>query len=110
VIDLDDYSRKYFILHGDSLYEREMANVGDEFKADLANLGTKADTPRERQAIKQLSLSWDEFWLLYGSEKSLIKPSTDGETGDLPESLQNALDKIRERRGGVFSAGRLGIA
>jgi two-component system sensor histidine kinase GlrK len=110
MFDLEDYSRKYFVLNGDPLYEKELDSVRSDFISDLSRLDLKARTPREREAIKGLSLSWNDFWLSFGSEKARLKGDSDDATsGDLPESLQNALDKIRERTETVMAAVRVGI-
>src|ERR1051326_629465 len=52
IIDLEDYSLKYFSLGGDPLYERELGNIGDQFKVHLAEIDINAHRSEERQAIK----------------------------------------------------------
>src|SRR5262244_1833983 len=49
VFDLEDYSRKYFVLKGDPLYERELTDIRNGFTTDLTGLVSKARTPRERE-------------------------------------------------------------
>jgi two-component system sensor histidine kinase GlrK len=107
--DLHDYSSKYFALKGDPFYERELQDTRAEFTDDLSDLETKSRTPREREAIKQLSRSWEDFWLLFGREKEALTPDSDADAGDLPESLQNALDRIQESTDNAYSAVRSGI-
>ena len=109
MFDLEDYSRKYFVLNGDPMYERELGDIRTDFISDLTRLETKARTPREREAIKGLSLSWNEFWLSFGTEKARLNVAADATPEDLPESLQGALDKIRENTESVMAAVRAGI-
>jgi signal transduction histidine kinase len=107
--DLLDASRKYFVLNGDAVYAQELADVRADFISDLSQLETKAHTPKEREAIKGLSLSWNEFWLAFDSEKSRLKADADADSGDLPESLQNAIDKIKDNTETVMLAVSDGI-
>jgi two-component system sensor histidine kinase GlrK len=109
MFDLEDYSRKYFVLKGDPLYERELADIRNSFTTDLTGLVSKARTPREREAIKGLSRAWDDFWLVFGREKSHLDTNTDSTIEDFPEPLQTALDKIRDNTDAVMAAVRGGI-
>jgi two-component system sensor histidine kinase GlrK len=109
MFDLEDCARKYFVLNGDPVYERELASVRSDFISDLTQLETKSRTPREREAIKGLSLAWNDFWLSFGSEKARLNADADATSGDLPESLQNALDRIRDNTETVMAAVSAGI-
>jgi two-component system sensor histidine kinase GlrK len=108
IFDLEDYSRKYFVLKGDPLYERELTDTRLGFTADLGQLVSKVRSAREREAIKELSRSWEDFWLVFGREKSHLDPESEA-SEDFPEPLQNGLDKIRESTDNVMSAVRAGI-
>src|SRR5262249_12783291 len=96
--DLEDYSQKYFALHGDPLYERELMETRSEFATDVTKLQATAHTPAEDAAIKTLSNSWEQFWVKFAAEKANLpaKAPPDALPGELPESLQNALDKIHD--------------
>src|SRR5215475_14194673 len=84
MFDLEDYSRKYFVLKGDPLYERELADIRNSFTTDLTDLVGKARTPKEHEAIKGLSHAWDDFWLVFGREKSHLETDTDSSVEDFP--------------------------
>jgi len=109
MFDLEDYSRKYFALGGDSLYEQELSGIRGDFTTDLTRLESKARTPREREALKQLSRSWDDFWRTFGLEKARLTAHPDNESADLPPSLQLALEKINENTVAILAAVRAGI-
>lgn len=109
MFDLEDYSRKYFALRGDPVYERQLGEIRDEFNSDLDKLVTNQRTPPEHEAIKNLSLSWNEFWSSFGAEKARLENDPNAGYGDLPESLQMALDKIRVNTDTVMAAVKTGI-
>jgi len=109
VFDLEDYSRKYFALSGDPMYERELGDIRTEFAQDLTKLQINVRTSRERGAIDGLSAAWSDFWGRLALEKPRLNPDSGGEPPELPGSLQTAIDKIQTNTDAVLSAVRVGI-
>src|SRR5437016_9898140 len=94
ILDLEADCRKYFVLNGDPTYGRALADLRNEFSVDLGSLETNARTPRERNALKELSSAWATFWRAFDDERSRLNPDSIAEAGDLPFSLRNALNDL----------------
>ncbi len=92
IVDLEDYSKKYFARNGDVTYEELLADVRLEFSDEISQLESKSRVRKEKDAIAELSKESNDFWNLFVKAKARINP--DGEN-EMPHSLQDALDNIR---------------
>jgi two-component system sensor histidine kinase GlrK len=107
MLDLDANIKKYFVTNGDPIYMKELADLRTEVGVDLGKLEATARTPPEREAVKELSAAWSEFWRLFDEWKDRINPAAG--PIDLPAVLQDALDNVSDRTQATFAAVRVGI-
>jgi two-component system sensor histidine kinase GlrK len=92
--DVKDLGSKYFVLHGDEVYEKEVEKLKAELSTDIVLLRAKAHTSREQESIDYLSKLWTDFWTLWDVEKTKINPESD-EVQDMPATLRDSLEDIR---------------
>ena len=91
--DVENLGSKYFVFHGDVVYEKEVEKLKADLSTDVVLLRAKANTSRERESIDYLSRLWTDFWTLWDIEKTKINPESD-EVQDLPVALKESLDDI----------------
>jgi two-component system, NtrC family, sensor histidine kinase GlrK len=107
MLDLEENIKKYFVTNGDPIYVKELADLRAEVGVDLGKLQGKAHTPPEREAVKELSAAWSEFWRLFDEWKDRVNP--DAGPVDFPAVLQDALDNVYDRTQATLAAVRVGI-
>jgi two-component system sensor histidine kinase GlrK len=88
---IQEDSRKYFAT-GDSIYDRQIADLRDEFLDSIAALRKTAGSDQERTEIKNLSNALDNYWNVFTE----IKNRNQNSSADyLPVDLAIAVDHLQ---------------
>src|SRR5262245_36417906 len=65
IFDLDLGCQRYFAVNGDPLIEGVLSDIRNEFSSQMTALSKNIQTPREKQALREIVVSWSLFWRVF---------------------------------------------